>query len=77
MLCRACSEGAGVVVDGFPRTMVQAQVIKLLHDKMHLVRAEYKDHPKLKDLFRYLPRILLPRGHAAHRPPGNWGGRGC
>lgn len=52
MCVLVCREGAGVVVDGFPRTMVQAQVIKLLHDKMNLVRAEYKDHPDFRDRFR-------------------------
>lgn len=45
-------EGAGAIVDGFPRTMVQAQIIKLLSEKMNLVRAEYRNHPVLRNLFR-------------------------
>eukprot|EP01138_Halocafeteria_seosinensis_P003609 gb/GECG01003688.1/.p1 GENE.gb/GECG01003688.1/~~gb/GECG01003688.1/.p1 ORF type:complete len:512 (+),score=81.90 gb/GECG01003688.1/:1-1536(+) len=42
----------GVIVDGYPRTMVQAQCIQLLYDKLRAVRYEYKDHPKLRKLFK-------------------------
>ena len=31
----------GVVVDGFPRTKVQAEAVKLLHDKIMQLRAQY------------------------------------
>lgn len=42
----------GVIVDGYPRTMVQAQCIQLLYEKLRAVRHEYKDHPKLRNLFK-------------------------
>jgi adenylate kinase len=43
---------AGVIVDGFPRTMLQAKCIKLLHDRMLQLRIKYRDRPDLRDAFR-------------------------
>jgi len=42
----------GVVVDGFPRTRVQAQCIKLLFDKMRWLRQTYADDVVLRHRFR-------------------------
>lgn len=44
--------GNGVVVDGFPRTRVQAQCIKLLHDRMRWLRQSHSDDPVLRHRFR-------------------------
>lgn len=41
----------GVIVDGFPRTGVQAECIKLLYDKMYDLRREFF-HTELAPLFR-------------------------
>jgi len=49
----------GVVVDGFPRTAVQATMIRLLYDKMRAVRFANKDNPSVNELF---PR---PKFHIA------------
>ena len=35
----------GVILDGFPRTSVQVECLKLLVDKMHALRREYYDTP--------------------------------
>lgn len=43
---------AGVVIDGFPRTRVQAQCIKLLFDKMRWLRQVYADDVVLRHRFR-------------------------
>lgn len=42
----------GVVIDGFPRTRLQAQCIKLLYDKMQWLRRHYADDVVLKHRFR-------------------------
>ncbi len=47
-----CSDGGGVVVDGFPRTMVQALTIKLLFDQMKILRDIHINDPVLKNKFR-------------------------
>ncbi len=46
------SDGGGVVVDGFPRTMVQALTIKLLFDQMKILRDIHINDPVLKNKFR-------------------------
>jgi adenylate kinase len=43
---------AGVVIDGFPRTHLQAQCIKLLYDKMRWLRQRYSDDVVLRHRFR-------------------------
>jgi len=43
---------AGTIVDGFPRTRVQAGIIKRLHQRMMDLRIEFRDHPTLKNAFR-------------------------
>lgn len=45
-------DGGGVVVDGFPRTMVQALTIKLLFDQMKILRDIHINDPVLKNKFR-------------------------
>jgi hypothetical protein len=47
------SNGGGVVVDGFPRTMVQALVIKHLFDQMKQLRDLHVNDPVLKNKFRW------------------------
>ncbi|MEN9841056.1 MAG: hypothetical protein RL376_856, partial [Verrucomicrobiota bacterium] len=42
----------GVILDGFPRTQVQVECLKLLVDKMHLLRREYYATP-LRVHFRH------------------------
>ncbi|KAF9191645.1 hypothetical protein BGZ50_009275 [Haplosporangium sp. Z 11] len=45
-----CEPEVGVLVDGFPRSEVQVECLKLLHERMHELRREYK-HTPLKDFF--------------------------
>ena len=47
-----CDSNVGVLVDGFPRTEIQVECLKLLHDKMHELRSEFAADPELKDKFR-------------------------
>ena len=42
----------GVLVDGFPRTETQVEFLKLFHEKMHELRAQFF-HTPLSDNFRY------------------------
>jgi adenylate kinase len=42
----------GVVVDGFPRTVVQAECIKLLYDKLQQMWDSCKTNPHLRHVFR-------------------------
>ncbi len=42
----------GVVVDGFPRTTIQAQCIRLLRDKLQDLWSEHRNHPELRRIFR-------------------------
>lgn len=42
----------GLVVDGFPRTLVQAESINLLRDRLLELSAEYRNHPTLRKVFR-------------------------
>jgi adenylate kinase len=43
---------AGVIIDGFPRTNVQVDCLKLLVDKMHALRREFFNSP-LSIYFRH------------------------
>ena len=45
----------GVVVDGFPRTKVQAEAVKLLHDQIMQLRAAYWGTPALR---KYLETMI-------------------
>lgn len=45
-----CEPEVGVLVDGFPRSEVQVECLKLLHERMHELRREYKQTP-FKDHF--------------------------
>ena len=67
----------GAVVDGFPRTKVQAETVKLLHDQIMQLRARYWGTPTGKRFRRPIFRITvlfvgektsverqLSRGHA-------------
>ncbi|CAG8762813.1 18513_t:CDS:2, partial [Acaulospora morrowiae] len=45
-----CDPTVGCLVDGFPRTDIQAECLKLLYDKMHELRREYWKTP-LQDNF--------------------------
>ncbi|KAG0348214.1 hypothetical protein BG004_005691 [Podila humilis] len=45
-----CEPEVGVLVDGFPRSEVQVECLKLLHERMHELRREYKQTP-FKDYF--------------------------
>ncbi|KAG0375328.1 hypothetical protein BGX24_009252 [Mortierella sp. AD032] len=45
-----CEPEVGVLVDGFPRSEVQVECLKLFHERMHELRKEYK-HTPLKDYF--------------------------
>jgi adenylate kinase len=49
----------GVVVDGFPRTMVQAEAVKLLHDEIMQLRAHYWGTPTGKRFRRPIFRITV------------------
>jgi adenylate kinase len=49
----------GVVVDGFPRTEVQAQAVKLLHDQIMQLRARYWGTPTGKRFRRPIFRITV------------------
>ena len=42
----------GVIVDGFPRTQVQVECLKLFYDKMTELREEFRDHNFPRPLFR-------------------------
>ncbi|KFH65665.1 hypothetical protein MVEG_09139 [Podila verticillata NRRL 6337] len=45
-----CEPEVGVLVDGFPRSEVQVECLKLLHERMHELRREHKQTP-FKDYF--------------------------
>ncbi|KAF9350009.1 hypothetical protein BGX26_011752 [Mortierella sp. AD094] len=45
-----CEPEVGVLVDGFPRSEVQVECLKLFHERMHELRKEFK-HTPLKDFF--------------------------
>ncbi len=47
LLTRAAGDGAeyGVVIDGFPRTACQVDVLKLLHERLQELHARYADTP--------------------------------
>jgi adenylate kinase len=49
----------GVVVDGFPRTRVQAEAVKLLHDQIMQLRATYWGTPTGKRFRRPIFRITV------------------
>jgi len=49
----------GVVVDGFPRTKVQAEAVKLLHDEIMQLRATYWGTPTGKRFRRPIFRITV------------------
>ena len=49
----------GVVVDGFPRTRVQAEAVKLLHDKIMQLRSTYWGTPTGKRFRRPIFRITV------------------
>jgi adenylate kinase len=49
----------GVVVDGFPRTRVQAETVKLLHDQIMQLRATYWGTPTGKRFRRPIFRITV------------------
>ena len=49
----------GVIVDGFPRTQVQVECLKLFYDKMTELREEFRNHN--------FPRPPLPHGVALRR----------
>jgi len=49
----------GVVVDGFPRTKVQAEAVKLLHDQIMQLRAMYWGTPTGKRFRRPIFRITV------------------
>ncbi|KAF9984784.1 hypothetical protein BGZ75_003679 [Mortierella antarctica] len=45
-----CEPEVGVLVDGFPRSEVQVECLKLFHERMHELRKEHK-HTPFKDYF--------------------------
>ncbi|KAF9425658.1 hypothetical protein BGZ94_007351 [Podila epigama] len=47
-----CEPEVGVLVDGFPRSEVQVECLKLLHERMHELRRAYKQTP----FKNYFPR---------------------
>jgi adenylate kinase len=49
----------GVVIDGFPRTPIQVEVIKLLHDKMKELQKEFTNTPAEKYMRRPMFRITV------------------
>src|SRR3954471_6047169 len=49
----------GVVVDGFPRTKVQAEAVKLLHDRMMQLRSSHWGTPTGKRFRRPIFRITV------------------
>src|SRR5258708_6772829 len=52
----------GVVVDGFPRTKVQAEAVKLLHDQIMQLRSTYWGTPTGKRFRRPIFRITVLLG---------------
>jgi len=42
----------GVIVDGFPRTTLQAHCIRFLRDKIQELWTEYRSHPELRKVMR-------------------------
>ena len=45
-----CDPSVGVLVDGFPRTDIQVEALKLLHEKMAELRREFY-HTDRRDQF--------------------------
>ena len=39
------TDGSGLIVDGFPRTALQVDLVKLLHDKMNQLHLQHADSP--------------------------------
>ena len=39
------TDGSGLIVDGFPRTALQVDFVKLLHDKMYQLHLQHADSP--------------------------------
>ncbi|KAK9843601.1 hypothetical protein WJX84_009096 [Apatococcus fuscideae] len=39
------TDGSGLIVDGFPRTALQVDLVKLLHDKMNQLHLQHADGP--------------------------------
>lgn len=50
---------AGVVVDGFPRTMVQVECVRILYQKMQELRSEFFNTPLAQEFHRPLFRITV------------------
>jgi adenylate kinase len=47
-----CDPNVGVVVDGFPRTEIQAEFLKFLYDRLHELRTEFFS-TQYRDRFRF------------------------
>ncbi len=46
-----CDQNVGVLVDGFPRTEVQVECLKLLHEKLQDLRTQFFNTP-FREQFR-------------------------
>ncbi|RGB39379.1 hypothetical protein C1646_664641 [Rhizophagus diaphanus] len=54
-----CDPTIGCLVDGFPRTEIQVECLKLLYDKMHELRREFWDTPQRDKFPRPTFRICV------------------
>lgn len=44
--CLQTNDGAGLVIDGFPRTALQVDFVKLLHDRLMALSMQHADAPE-------------------------------
>ena len=54
------TDGSGLIVDGFPRTALQVDFVKLLHDKMNQLHLRHADGP---DGWRFPRTSFKVRAH--------------
>ena len=62
------TDGSGLIVDGFPRTALQVDFVKMLHDKMNQLHLQHADGPDAwrfpRTSFKVSSHPRLPMGTA-------------
>ncbi len=63
------NDGVGLVMDGFPRTAVQVDFVKLLYDKMLALHLKHADTPDEYRFPRPSFKVCAVLAVVAERPP--------